>query len=83
MNPNVVVRQASNGDQQAHIAIKKTLIGRGDMNSQRRPHTLSFFGPRIPCCGSSVVEHSLGKGEVESSILSHSTMERAILPPTP
>ena len=24
-------------------------------------------------CGSSVVEHSLGKGEVESSILSHST----------
>ena len=26
------------------------------------------------CCGSSVVEHSLGKGEVESSILSHSTI---------
>lgn len=26
------------------------------------------------CCGSSVVEHSLGKGEVESSILSRSTM---------
>ena len=26
------------------------------------------------CCGSSVVEHTLGKGEVESSILSHSTM---------
>jgi hypothetical protein len=25
------------------------------------------------CCGSSVVEHSLGKGEVESSILSRST----------
>src|SRR5690606_35479870 len=25
-------------------------------------------------CGSSVVEHSLGKGEVESSILSHSTI---------
>src|SRR5690606_30321841 len=27
----------------------------------------------MACCGSSVVEHSLGKGEVESSILSHST----------
>lgn len=26
------------------------------------------------CCGSSVAEHSLGKGEVESSILSRSTM---------
>ena len=26
------------------------------------------------CCGSSVVEHSLGKGEVESSILSRSTI---------
>jgi hypothetical protein len=25
------------------------------------------------CCGSSVVEHSLGKGEAESSILSRST----------
>ena len=27
------------------------------------------------CCGSSVVEHSLGKGEVESSILSRSTIK--------
>ena len=27
----------------------------------------------IESCGSSVVEHSLGKGEVESSILSRST----------
>ena len=27
------------------------------------------------CCGSSVAEHSLGKGEVESSILSHSTSQ--------
>jgi hypothetical protein len=26
------------------------------------------------CCGSSVAEHPLGKGEVESSILSHSTI---------
>lgn len=26
------------------------------------------------CCGSSVAEHTLGKGEVESSILSHSTI---------
>jgi len=25
-------------------------------------------------CGSSVAEHTLGKGEVESSILSHSTI---------
>ncbi len=33
--------------------------------------------PALPprrCCGSSVVEHTLGKGEVESSILSHSTI---------
>lgn len=29
-------------------------------------------------CGSSVVEHSLGKGEVESSILSRSTMTQRI-----
>ncbi len=29
---------------------------------------------RAECCGSSVVEHTLGKGEVESSILSHSTI---------
>ena len=27
------------------------------------------------CCGSSVVEHTLGKGEVESSILSRSTIQ--------
>ena len=27
------------------------------------------------CCGSSVAEHSLGKGEVESSILSRSTIK--------
>ena len=30
--------------------------------------------PRNGCCGSSVAEHTLGKGEVESSILSHSTI---------
>ena len=30
--------------------------------------------PAIASCGSSVVEHSLGKGEVESSILSRSTI---------
>src|SRR5271156_3847874 len=30
--------------------------------------------PRPRCCSSSVVEHSLGKGEVESSILSCSTI---------
>ena len=35
--------------------------------AERRPKTI-FLG-----CGSSVVEHSLGKGEVESSILSRST----------
>jgi hypothetical protein len=29
--------------------------------------------PAAPCCRSSVVEHSLGKGEVDSSILSGST----------
>ena len=32
------------------------------------------FHPRPRCCSSSVVEHSLGKGEVESSILSCSTI---------
>ncbi len=32
------------------------------------------------CCGSSVVEHSLGKGEVESSILSRSTIPPASSP---
>ena len=35
-----------------------------------------FFRPIFflrPCCRSSVVEHSLGKGEVDSSILSGST----------
>ena len=37
-----------------------------------------FFRPIFflrPCCRSSVVEHSLGKGEVDSSILSGSTIE--------
>lgn len=29
-------------------------------------------------CGSSVVEHSLGKGEVESSILSRSTIRHSV-----
>src|SRR5690606_17620862 len=29
---------------------------------------------QMECCGSSVVEHTLGKGEVESSILSRSTI---------
>ena len=33
---------------------------------------------RDKCCGSSVVEHTLGKGEVESSILSHSTIKNCI-----
>lgn len=33
------------------------------------------------CCGSSVVEHSLGKGEVESSILSRSTIPATSSPP--
>jgi hypothetical protein len=32
------------------------------------------FYLRLRCCSSSVVEHSLGKGEVESSILSCSTI---------
>ena len=39
-------------------------------NFARRPHGLS--------CRSSVVEHSLGKGEVESSILSGSTISRRV-----
>jgi hypothetical protein len=33
----------------------------------------ALFPARLRCCSSSVVEHSLGKGEVESSILSCST----------
>ena len=37
-----------------------------------RSRSLSAATPR--CCSSSVVEHSLGKGEVESSILSCSTI---------
>ena len=32
------------------------------------------YGSEKGGCGSSVVEHTLGKGEVESSILSHSTI---------
>lgn len=38
---------------------------------RRRPET----APPNGSCGSSVVEHSLGKGEVESSILSRSTIK--------
>ena len=34
----------------------------------------AFGGDAPRCCSSSVVEHSLGKGEVESSILSCSTI---------
>lgn len=37
------------------------------------PHRTGPAGTRVRC-GSSVVEHSLGKGEVESSILSRSTI---------
>ena len=38
--------------------------------------TLDAAGVGQPvCCRSSVVEHSLGKGEVESSILSGSTIQ--------
>ena len=39
------------------------------------------FHPRPRCCSSSVVEHSLGKGEVESSILSCSTINSSELSP--
>ena len=38
--------------------------------------------PPLRRCSSSVVEHSLGKGEVESSILSCSTSPRTLIPPT-
>ena len=41
-----------------------------------------FFRPIFflrPCCRSSVVEHSLGKGEVDSSILSGSTIFECII----
>ena len=39
-----------------------------------RPDSLLRVGRRFSC-GSSVVEHSIGKGEVESSILSRSTIK--------
>ena len=40
-----------------------------------KPSSILYLGPAEPArCGSSVVEHSLGKGEVESSILSRSTI---------
>jgi hypothetical protein len=45
----------------------------------RRPRAIVSFPCRFDrpaCCGSSVVEHSLGKGEVESSILSRSTRKK-------
>ena len=42
-----------------------------------RSRTLRLRRPR--CCSSSVVEHSLGKGEVESSILSCSTINARLL----
>jgi hypothetical protein len=55
--------------------------GRGRGNASRRLAMPSLlwqeaerFHPRSRCCSSSVVEHSLGKGEVESSILSCSTI---------
>ena len=42
---------------------------------KRRPHCAKGLGPTAQKrCRSSVVEHSLGKGEVESSILSGSTI---------
>ena len=42
---------------------------------QKPPHRAQGPGPKArKCCRSSVVEHSLGKGEVESSILSGSTI---------
>jgi hypothetical protein len=54
--------------------------GRGRGKASRRLAMPSLLwqeaerlGPRPGCCSSSVVEHSLGKGEVESSILSCST----------
>ena len=55
--------------------------GRGRSKASRRLAMPSLlwqeaerFDPRPGCCSSSVVEHSLGKGEVESSILSCSTI---------
>lgn len=37
------------------------------------PLVARALAPDRPCCGSSVVEHSIGNGEVDSSILSRST----------
>src|SRR5690606_9893020 len=34
---------------------------------------------QMECCGSSAVEHTLGKGEVESSILSRSTIRSRMM----
>ncbi len=48
-----------------------------EADSVAKPCSILYLGPAEPArCGSSVVEHSLGKGEVESSILSRSTILR-------
>ena len=39
-----------------------------------KPGVARALAPGWPCCGSSVVEHSIGNGEVDSSILSRSTI---------
>ena len=55
----------------------KTLVEAADP-----PYTPPVAKDRRGCC-SSVVEHSLGKGEVESSILSNSTISAwSIIPPS-
>ena len=68
----------------SRVARRKTRFstgGRGPMRTTRlamaprlwqKPDAFGGDAPR--CCSSSVVEHSLGKGEVESSILSCSTI---------
>ena len=52
----------------------------GEADSVANPSSILYLGPAEPArCGSSVVEHSLGKGEVESSILSRSTIPNPCL----
>ncbi len=63
--------------------IKRRLdLPHGRAYGTSRPSTRTLASAR-PCCGSSVVEHSIGNGEVESSILSRSTISTTVIPAPP
>jgi hypothetical protein len=60
----------------AHVALAATLWHKARVSTRPASQIRRRKGQR---CRSSVVEHSLGKGEVESSILSGSTIYPLIL----